>query len=251
MLAQHIASLSSAIELKLVDIAQDESNTEKEQARHRAMLEEEREELAKERKENERQRVERERERERDKARMEKFRKREAELDKREKDEKLQAELRAAVFTRTLRNGTHEAASRAPLGGGDTPKHVSFRPILRSRTYTAGCCGLADTKEVLSCPSKLEQQKGLDPRDTSSQVDEAGKDVAQDERGALGIEMLPGILSLSLARCLTPSLLLPLLLFPSLSTRHERAPGVDRYLMISGILLVLSQLVCLLMRRRV
>ena len=233
MLAQHIASLSSEIELKLVDIAQDESNIEKEQAKHRAKLEEEREELAKERKENERQRVERERERERDKARMEKFRKREAELDKREKDEKLQAELRAAVFTRTLRNGTHQAASRAPFGG-DTPKHVSFRPILRSRTYTAGCCGLADTEEVLSCPSKLEKQKGLDPRDTSSEGDEAGQDVPQDERGALGVEMLPGILSLSPARCLTPPFSFSLSSSPSISTRHERAPRVDRHLMITS-----------------
>ena len=222
MLAQHIASLSSEIELKLVDIAQDERNTMEEHAKNRAKLEEEREQLAEERKESGRQRVERERERERDKARMEKFRKREAELDKREKDEKLQAELRAAVFTRTLRNGTHQAASRAPFGG-DTPKHVSFRPILRSRTFTAGCCGLADTEEVISSPSKLEQQKGLDPRVTrgkgldprvtSSKGDKTGQDVPQDERGALGVEMLPGILSLSSARCPPLSLYASLLSF--------------------------------------
>ena len=217
MLAQQVALLSSEIELKLVDIAQDESNTEKEQARHRAKQEEEREELAKERKENERQR-------ERDKARMEKFRKREAELDKREKEEIVQAELRTAVFNRTLRNGTHQAASRASPGGD--PKHVSFRPILRSRTYTAGCCGLADTEEVLSCPSKLEQQKGLEPRDTSSVGDTTGQDLPQDELEALGVEMLPGILSLPPACSLTLPLsfsLSTLLLVPSLFTRPERA----------------------------
>jgi len=208
---------------------QEQSKIKDEEAKRRAELEAEREQVAKDRAENDRRRVDRERERERDKLRMDKFRKREEELAQREKDAKIQAELRAAVFTRVSRNSTDDAAPETPAGRrrvavahvhcqttedrsksmsrDDSPRHVSFSPALKTRTYIKGSPGLGDTGEELSWPSKLEHQMSPSPKgpivaartvhDSRPQAAGSGGDkavevVLQGERALKGVEMPTG-----------------------------------------------------------